>query len=505
MRPVRGVGHATRSTHEEGGPVSDDDDWFERALREEDDADATPEENASDSEGDAPEETADDAPDEATDPTGEFGDSSGVDADRPAFGADEDDSKPSASGDGESPGFGTGGDDADAGFETGGDDNAGFGTSEENADGDFGMGGDVEDSQTTASESASGGFADADPYDADDEEDGLFEEDFASAFESAPGDGPGGGGAGGGAGSGGAGGGAGSGGGGFGGTTENESGGFGGATENESGGFGGGGGEFGMGGGGGFGGGGGEPFEDEGFDDEEFESSIPRIDLGIDGLDSMIQGGVPERSLVTTIGSAGTGKTTFGLQFLHEALEQGENAVFITLEESHDRIVNTATEKGWDFETYEDEGSLAVIDLDPIEMANSLTSIRNDLPRLIEDFGATRLVLDSVSLLEMMYDDQSTRRNEVYDFTKSLKEAGVTTMLTSEASEDSAYASRHGIIEYLVDAVFVLRYIRSSDDFRETRLAVEIQKIRDANHSREIKPYSITNEGISVYRQANIF
>nr|WP_238398183.1 KaiC domain-containing protein [Halorussus salinus] len=364
------------------------------------------------------------------------------------------------------------------------------------------MGGDdadeSPDSQTAVSESASGGFADADPYDADDEDEGLFDEDFASAFESAPGGGPGGGG-GGGAGSGG--GGAGSGGGGGAGDA-----GFG-ATESESGGFGGGGGgEFGMGGGGGFGGGGGgEPFEDEAFDDEEFESSIPRIDLGIDGLDSMIQGGVPERSLVTTIGSAGTGKTTFGLQFLHEALEQGENAVFITLEESHDRIVNTATEKGWDFETYEDEGSLAVIDLDPIEMANSLTSIRNDLPRLIEDFGATRLVLDSVSLLEMMYDDQSTRRNEVYDFTKSLKEAGVTTMLTSEASEDTAYASRHGIIEYLVDAVFVLRYIRSSDDFRETRLAVEIQKIRDANHSREIKPYSITNEGISVYRQANIF
>jgi len=77
-------------------------------------------------------------------------------------------------------------------------------------------------------------------------------------------------------------------------------------------------------------------------------------------------------------------------------------------------------------------------------------------------------------------------------------------MLTSEASEDNAYASRHGIVEYLTDAVFVLQYVRPSD-FRETRLAVEIQKIRDANHSRETKPYEITNGGLSVYRQANIF
>jgi KaiC domain protein len=239
-------------------------------------------------------------------------------------------------------------------------------------------------------------------------------------------------------------------------------------------------------------------------EDEEYESDIPRIDFGIEGLDEMIQDGVPERSLIVTIGEAGTGKTTFGLQFLHEAIENGERAVFITLEESRERVVQSATEKGWEFDRHTEEGNLAVIDIDPIEMANSLTSIRNELPRLVEEFGASRLVLDSVSLLEMMYDDQSTRRTEIYDFTKSLKQAGVTTMVTSEASEDNSFASRYGIIEYLTDAVVVLRYIRP-EDFRETRLAVEIQKIRDANHSRETKPYEITHQGISVYRQANIF
>ncbi|UHH24879.1 KaiC domain-containing protein [Halobacterium noricense] len=239
-------------------------------------------------------------------------------------------------------------------------------------------------------------------------------------------------------------------------------------------------------------------------EDEEYESDIARIDFGIEGLDEMVQGGVPERSLIVAIGGAGTGKTTFGLQFLHEAIQNGERAVYITLEESRQRVVQSATEKGWEFDRHTEEGNLAVVDIDPIEMANSLTSIRNELPRLVEEFGASRLVLDSVSLLEMMYDDQSVRRTEIYDFTKALKDAGVTTMLTSEASEDNPFASRHGIIEYLTDAVVVLRYIRP-EDFRETRLAVEIQKIRDANHSRETKPYEITHQGISVYRQANIF
>ncbi|MFW6321152.1 MAG: ATPase domain-containing protein, partial [Halohasta sp.] len=135
---------------------------------------------------------------------------------------------------------------------------------------------------------------------------------------------------------------------------------------------------------------------------------------------------------------------------------------------------------------------------------NSLASIRGDISRLIREFGASRLVLDSVSLLEMMYDHPAKRRSEVFDFTRSLKEAGVTTLLTSEASEDSSHASRYGAVEYLTDAVFILRYVRTSN-FEETRLAIEIQKIRDANHSRATKPYDLTDEGMSVHRQANIF
>ena len=267
--------------------------------------------------------------------------------------------------------------------------------------------------------------------------------------------------------------------------------------------------------GGGASGGSGEELFEEDFDsafeggssgggfDEEFESDIPRIDLGIEGLDEMIQGGVPERSLLVVIGSAGTGKTTFGLQFLQQGLEQGERTVYITLEESQDAILEAATEKGWPFDEYLEDDQLAIVDLDPVEMANSLASIRSDLPRLIDEFEAERLVLDSVSLLEMMYDNQPDRRTEVFDFTKALKSAGVTTMVTSEADQDNPYASRHGIIEYLTDGVFVLQYVRS--EFRETRLAVEIQKIRNANHSRETKPYEITSDGISVYQQANIF
>jgi len=241
------------------------------------------------------------------------------------------------------------------------------------------------------------------------------------------------------------------------------------------------------------------------FDDEDLDTDIPRLDIGIEGLDNIIHGGVPKRHLAVTIGGAGTGKTTFGLQFLQHGLEKADTdkGVFITLEQTYESIMATAAEHGWEFDRHEAEDNLAVVDLNPVEMANSLDNIRGELPDLVAEFDADRFVLDSVSLLEMMYDDPARRRTEVFDFTQSLKKAGVTTILTSEADENNPYVSRHGIIEYLTDAVFILRYVRNEG--RETRLAVEIQKIRNANHSRETKPYDITLDGISVYEQATFF
>lgn len=247
----------------------------------------------------------------------------------------------------------------------------------------------------------------------------------------------------------------------------------------------------------GFGGDSDRPFDDR-------DSSLPRIDLGIDGLDAMIQNGVPDRSLIVTMGSAGTGKTTLGLQFLNQGLANGEHGVFFALEESAERVIDSAVEKGFPFDDYLADGRLAIVDFDPAEMATSLRTIQSELPALIDEFGASRLVLDSVSLLELMYHDRATRRNEVYEFTRQLKAAGVTALLTSEVTAETPYASRYGIVEYLADAVLVLQYVRP-EEFHETRLAIEIQKIRDTNHIRQMKPYELTAEGIVVYQQANLF
>lgn len=178
--------------------------------------------------------------------------------------------------------------------------------------------------------------------------------------------------------------------------------------------------------------------------------------------------------------------------------------MYFTLDQTERAIVRTADALGMDFTGHQEEGSLEVIRMDPVEMMTNMHSIQNDLANMISDFGASRVVIDSVSHIEMMYEDPVDRRDQIFYFSDLLKRTGVTTLVTSEASLDNPYASRFGIAEYTSDAAFVLRQVRD-EDLQETHLAFEAMKIRDTDHSRKIKPFEFTENGIVVYSRSTIF
>jgi circadian clock protein KaiC len=55
-----------------------------------------------------------------------------------------------------------------------------------------------------------------------------------------------------------------------------------------------------------------------------------RISTGIQGLDAILNGGLPSNRCYILRGGPGTGKTTIGMQFLEEGIRRGETVVFIT-------------------------------------------------------------------------------------------------------------------------------------------------------------------------------
>lgn len=228
-----------------------------------------------------------------------------------------------------------------------------------------------------------------------------------------------------------------------------------------------------------------------------------RVKIGIPGLDQMMGGGLIPGSITAIVGTYGTGKTTFALQFLWEGISQGEPGIYISLEESEDRIYTYMREKGWDVDPAIGK-SLTVLKLEPYDFNLAINRIKNELPALIKHFGATRVVIDPISLFEDLFDSDSVRRQEMFRFVDDLRSQSCTVVMTSETDKNQPYASRHNLIEYLADTVILLRYARATDQ-TDVHLTLEVVKMRRSAHSREIKPYEIQQDRILVYTDANVF
>jgi KaiC domain protein len=231
---------------------------------------------------------------------------------------------------------------------------------------------------------------------------------------------------------------------------------------------------------------------------------VEKAKTGIVGLDEMLGGGFPRSHNVVVMGSFGTGKTTFGLQFLNQGLVEGEKGIFITLEEDEESIIQDAASFGWELRPAVDEGRLVIVKLEPTDALSTISRIKSDLPKFIKEFEAARIVIDSVSLLNMLFETEHEKRGNLFALTQMIKETGATCLMTAEVNDKNPVASRDGLVEYTADGVVVLQYEEPRDK-GEIRLTLRVVKMRRTNHSRKIRPYSIGSRGILVHAGAEVY
>ena len=224
---------------------------------------------------------------------------------------------------------------------------------------------------------------------------------------------------------------------------------------------------------------------------------------GVDGLDEMLGGGIPRGHVVALLGSFGTGKTTFALQFLLQGLINGERGIFLTLEEDIESILRTADGYGWDLRSHVEDKTAALIKLEPADAKATATRVKSELPQFIKSFGAQRIAIDSVSLLTMMFPDEVEQRARLFALCDQIRRTGATCIATAEVKDDNPRSSRDGLVEYVSDGVITLRLVERSNG--EVQPAVQIVKMRRLKHARHIKPYSLTEFGAVVHTEAEVF
>jgi circadian clock protein KaiC len=222
---------------------------------------------------------------------------------------------------------------------------------------------------------------------------------------------------------------------------------------------------------------------------------------GVGGLDEMLGGGFPAGHVVLVTGLPGTGKTCFGLQFLMEGVARGEKGVFLSLEEDVAPLLETARQFHWPIDAALSSDHLKILRLDPRQTQQSLKRVQGDLGKELSKAGYQRIVVDSVSLLNMLSDDEAGRRATLFALAGACRDSGGTTVLTAEADPIHPEVSRDGLSEYVADGVVVLGY-STGPDGRRVGLSLRILKMRRTAHARTSQPYTIGPTGLAVDAKA---
>lgn len=241
---------------------------------------------------------------------------------------------------------------------------------------------------------------------------------------------------------------------------------------------------------------------------------VSRIVTGISGFDELIQGGLPERSVILVSGSPGTGKTIFGFETLIRGCAKGDYGVFLSFEQSEADLLSQMSEFSWNVDKYLKNGKLIVKHLDLLEYNDIFEYLRKTIPKQ----GNVRLVIDSLTALQnypallhnadklvaMSSDkssvfsitEESVHRMLTHYFIGMVKSfPNVTTILTSDIPDESNKLSSDGISDYMADGIVVFYYLGMGGDNARN---LQIRKMRWTRQQQGYFPYQITENGIEV-------
>jgi len=249
---------------------------------------------------------------------------------------------------------------------------------------------------------------------------------------------------------------------------------------------------------------------------------LDRITTGIKGLDEVLNGGLPRSRTILVVGSPGSGKTTFAMQFLVGGVKAGETGLYVSLDEKPERVKADLSAFGWNLDGLEHDGKLTFIDAtelkrpgrrigqgrmdteNPVSLTIpelTLGSMVRTIRRVAAEEGTQRIVVDPITSLMLRYPEEVKRRRALLLFFDALESTGCSCIVTTEL-RTSMLARRFQLEEFLSQGVVLLHtMVHDGNVIR----GLQVEKMRGISHDTQLRPYQITPSGIEVFPKDRVF
>lgn len=223
---------------------------------------------------------------------------------------------------------------------------------------------------------------------------------------------------------------------------------------------------------------------------------IERLESGIPGLDTMMEGGFPYPSVVMILGEPGTGKTTFGMQSLfYGAKECGETNIYMTgVAEPVFMIKKFMSRYGFYDEDLVEEGKVQFWDLGTSIQSMGPQKALSTIANVVRKTKATRITIDPLPLSHLFVSGFDYRKY-MYEFLTALRNLNVFTLIIGEKTPESVA----DVEAYMVDGLIFLE-LDTLDNPLVYKNLMRLRKLRGTDHSKDVMSMEISDHGMSVFR-----
>jgi circadian clock protein KaiC len=227
----------------------------------------------------------------------------------------------------------------------------------------------------------------------------------------------------------------------------------------------------------------------------------PLARTGIDGLDTILGGGLPKDHVYLLQGDPGAGKTTLSLQFLLQGAEEGETGLYVTLSETRRELEAVARSHGWSLDkitiheqlvkeqTLREEEDTTIFHPSEIELGQTVSHILE----VVERVKPQRVVLDSLSEIRLLSQSTLRYRRQILALKQYFANRGATALFlddrTSENNDLQLHSVPHGVL--------VLE--RRAPLYGAARRRLEVVKLRGVEFRGGYHDFIIRRGGLQVF------
>ena len=220
---------------------------------------------------------------------------------------------------------------------------------------------------------------------------------------------------------------------------------------------------------------------------------IERLTTGNAGLDHILGGGLPARSVNVIAGEPGAGKTMFALQLLFHLARQGKRSLyFTTLSEPAMKLISYMQQLTF-FDAGLIDSMIQFVDLGATIRGTDAARALERITRQVEDEEPSVVVIDSFKAIGDLLGDAARSRAFVYDLAVHMAGWEATSLLVGEYLDDEL-----GRLPEFAVADGILRFASARNELTSVR-EFEVRKLRGANYIPGRHFFEIGPTGVAFY------